>query len=143
MVMIHPRKHSFGVKGLTVGLISSLLYSSIAPSFAEANIWEERKQALEQAQTVPTSNEFFIDGTAPSSKVLRDGAEQKKTEQPWEFSSKAEFPAVDPKKKSHGFDIPPELGRIMESYTPEQPVEGSPQVIHIQDAHGYVDAQKN
>src|SRR5262245_46823612 len=33
------------------GVLSlSLLFSSVAPSFAQANLWQERKEALRQAQ---------------------------------------------------------------------------------------------
>src|SRR5262245_54535558 len=109
------RRTSVSIQSISLLLAACLLYSSIAPAYAEANIWEERKKALDHAEI-----------------------EQKKAEQPWELAGKAELPALDQHKQYRGFEIPQDLGRIVESYTPEQGDANQPLVIHIQDAHGYV-----
>src|SRR3989338_2707459 len=121
------------LKTTAVVLAAALLFTIVAPPFAQATIWEERRRAVESMNEKRQKTEkalrqerSLVSSYAKTGGGARDNA----------FESAA-----------LGTAIPEEFGGVAESWagsggwnerSPESPL-----VIHIQDAHGYYDAQKN
>lgn len=98
-----------------LSVVASLLVSSILPSIAEANIWSDRKRAMEEMER-----------------------QKQKVEAPWSAPEKASAKTGEPE-----IQLPSEVGTSVETFWPGREVSKQPFVIHVQDAHGYVSAQKN
>ncbi len=60
-------------------------------------------------------------------------ARKVKSERPWDAVRPAEFSARRP-----GLEVPKGMGQLVDSHAAQ-----TPSVIHVQDAHGYVESQKN
>ncbi len=97
-------------------LAFALLFSAIVPPIAEANIWDDRKSALDEMQR-----------------------KKKRVDQPWEQLSAVPVPAVPSDNLA---PIPANLGKLVDTFWAPREA-GLPFVLHVQDAHGYVAAQRN
>ncbi len=97
----------------------SLAWSAIAAPLAEASIWSERKEALSRARETERSSGTLV-------------------------NVREHFRKSGPQQ----LQVPEELGSVVEHWPPRPetapaPDADQPLIIHIQDAHGMVGAQKN
>ena len=123
------------LKSVAVTLAGALLFTFIAPPFAQANVWEDRRKAVEQMRRKEESerNAFSVTGVRGSG-----------------FGIRQEDKAVTNHKTRNtnpelnlGIDLPKELGSVTESWSGDQTNSDAPLIIHIKDAHGYYAAQRN
>ncbi|MBI3012931.1 MAG: hypothetical protein HYY63_04825, partial [Elusimicrobia bacterium] len=126
MIGFWTEKENLGVlKSTAIVVAGALLFSIVAAPFAEASIWDERKKATEE----------MIEKKEKVQKAFQGIQKEEPT------------PARALSKElgiASGIEIPEELGTVVEAWggksalSPETPL-----VIHIQDAHGVYEAQKN
>ncbi|MBI2119302.1 MAG: peptidoglycan DD-metalloendopeptidase family protein [Elusimicrobia bacterium] len=117
------KKNRSWLESTALLVLGALLFSIVAPPYAEASIWDERKKAVDVM-------------TEKKEKVAEA---LKKTDKSLEEKERIKELGI-----ASGIEIPEDLGTVVEAWggipnLAEQP----PLVIHIQDAHGVYDAQKN
>ena len=117
------KKNRNWLESTAICVLGALLFSIVVPPYAEASIWDERKKAVD----VMTEKKEKV---AEALKKTDKSSEEKERIKELGIAS--------------GIEIPEDLGTVVEAWggipnLAEQP----PLVIHIQDAHGVYDAQKN
>src|SRR3989338_4978536 len=117
------KKNRNWLESTAICVLGALLFSIVVPPYAEASIWDERKKAVD----VMTEKKEKV---AEALKKTDKSSEEKERIKELGIAS--------------GIEIPEDLETVVEAWggipnLAEQP----PLVIHIQDAHGVYDAQKN
>ena len=114
-------KNKLWRKGTASLLAASLLFTIVAPPFAQASIWDERKKSVDNLNR------------------------KLENEDPGFFQGRAlKAPGINFDSKIAGIDLPKELGAVTESWNGNGSSNSDvPLVVHIQDAHGFYGAQKN
>ncbi|MBI3291836.1 MAG: hypothetical protein HYZ73_03370, partial [Elusimicrobia bacterium] len=107
-------EHRRWMQGIALLLSGALVYSSVAPSFAQVTLWEERRQARTYHQSLPADPFPLSRGLPPTLAALSP-----------EFL---------------GMAIPSTACSVVESHWVDV---HSPTVIYLQDAHGVVEAQRH
>lgn len=109
---------------LCTALLSVFLFEILAVPYAEASLWNERRQAA------PPKASHLLSHAAPASTSIP--------------KSTAQDARRSLAQSLLGFSLPEDRGQVVEVFASTAPAsESRPLVIHIQDAHGHAAAQEN
>ena len=110
-------------KNVALLLCSAFLFSAAVPPFAQASLWQERKENFKSREE-----------------------KNKNVQGIFQFYGAASHASHSLLGLSLGVQIPEKLGTLVETWSrPELQTSNDPQpfIIQLEDAHGYYEAQKN
>jgi len=132
------------MKTTALTVLASFIFTTLSAPFAQGSIWEDRRKAVEKMKQTKEQTE---NAWKPAARRQAAAAAEKNSGQgSARISSGVSAPVnLNFQSAASGLEIPEDLGTIVESWggTGGEKMKGLPRVIHIQDAHGVYEAQKN
>src|SRR4051812_5461678 len=85
------KKNLRWLQGICLSLAASLIFTAIAPAYAQASIWTDRRKSLDEMET-----------------------KRQKTEKPWQYVLSQAI-----KTEEAEFQLPEDMGRLIDSHWAE------------------------